>query len=59
MSVTRIKSELVYVVLGIDEYEHDQVLAVCRSYEAARQYCIDCLAGTEFFDVWIEKHCVI
>lgn len=47
---------LVYVVLGIDANEHDQVLAVCRTYEEAKRYCIECLAETEFYDVWIEKH---
>jgi hypothetical protein len=48
---------LVYVVLGIDAHEHDQVIAVCRTYEEAKRYCIECLATqAEFFDLWIEKH---
>lgn len=46
----------IYVVLGIDAHEHDQVIAVCASYEGAKLYCIQCLAETEFYDVWIEKH---
>lgn len=46
----------VYVILGIDAHEHDQVLAVCRTYEEAKRYCIEYLMETEFFDLWIEKH---
>lgn len=49
-------SPVAYVVLGIDENQSDQVLAVCSCYEDAKQYCVDCLIHTEFFDVWIEKH---
>jgi hypothetical protein len=50
---------LVYVALGIDAHERDQVLAVCNSYESAKRYCIECLVETEFFDLWIEKHPVL
>lgn len=47
---------LVYVVLGIDEHEHDQVIAVCQTYEDAKQYCIQMQVETQFYDLWIEKH---
>lgn len=50
---------VVYVVLGIDENEFDQVLAVCSSYEGARDYCMDMTCNPEYFDLWIEKHEVI
>lgn len=58
MSVIKIQDvdSLVYVILGIDAHENDQVLAVCRSYEIAKRYCMECLVETEFYDVWIEKH---
>ena len=49
----------VYVVLGIDIHCHDQVIAVCYTYETAKQHCIKLLAQTEFYDLWIEKHSVI
>jgi hypothetical protein len=58
MVIAKLQS-LVYVVLGIDAHEHDQVLAVCRTYEEAKRYCIECLAETEFYDLWIEKHPVV
>lgn len=51
--------EEVYIILGIDAHEHDQVLAVCRTYEEAKRYCIECLVKTEFYDLWIEKHPVL
>lgn len=61
MSVISIQEDesIVYVILGIDAHEHDQVLAVCRTYEAAKQHCIEYLCETEFFDLWIEKHPVL
>lgn len=49
----------VYVILGIDENEHDQVIVVCRSYEQAKRYCIRYLLDTEYYDLWIEKHLVM
>lgn len=49
---------LVYIVLGIDGNQNDQVLAVCSCYEGAKRYCVDTLVQTEFFDVWIEKHII-
>ena len=48
--------QFVYIVLGIDENEHDQVLAVCRTYQEAKNYCVKCVAMSDFFDLWIEKH---
>lgn len=52
----------VYIILGIDENEHDQVISVCKNYEDAKNYCIKYLMNgkniydTPFYDVWIEKH---
>jgi hypothetical protein len=49
----------VYVVLGIDENEHDQVLAVLRYYEDAKEYCLRCKTDSIFYDLWIEKHLLL
>lgn len=54
-SMITIMSE-VYVVLGIDANEHDQVIATCTNYEKAKKVCARFLATTEFYDLWIEKH---
>ena len=48
--------QMVYVILGIDAYQHDRVLAVCATYQDAKRYCVECLVNTEYFDLWIEKH---
>lgn len=50
---------MVYVALGIDSQEHDQVIAVCASYDEAKCYCMKTINETEFFDLWIEKHPVL
>jgi hypothetical protein len=49
----------VYVVLGIDEHQHDQVLAVVRTFADAKKYCVETLSLEPYFDVWIEKHPVL
>ncbi len=49
----------VYIVLGIDEHEHDQVLAVFNSYSDAKNYCCEMMGDTEYYDLWIEKHPVV
>lgn len=49
----------VYIVLGIDDNEHDQVLAVFREYESAKNYCVSCPLQGQFYDLWIEKHLVL
>ncbi len=49
---------LVYIVLGVDENEHDQVLAVYNTYDEAKRYCINSLVQLDYYDVWIEKHFV-
>ena len=60
MAMTILKLDCsVYVILGIDVYGHDQVLAVARTYEEAKQYSTQCFAETEFYDLWIEKHAII
>ena len=46
----------VYIVLGIDEHEHDQVLAVFNSYYDAKTFCAETMHETEYYDLWIEKH---
>lgn len=53
------ETQQIYVILGIDANAHDQVLAVCRTYDDAKQYCIDYLMETEFYDLWIEKHHIL
>lgn len=50
------EASIVYVILGIDAHEHDQVIAVCSTYELAKDHCIKFLAETEYYDLWIEKH---
>lgn len=51
--------EHVYVVLGIDKNEHDQVLAILKDYEDAKTYCIRCPRYSEFYDLWVEKHLLL
>jgi hypothetical protein len=47
----------VYVVMGIDEYEDDRVLAVCATYEDAKKICIKDYSGKHsYHDLWIDKH---
>lgn len=46
----------VYIILGIDSNEHDQVIAVRKTFNEARNFCAKCLAEHDFYDVWIEKH---
>jgi len=49
----------VYVVLGIDANEHDQVLSVCVSFQRATRFLTEMRVGEQFYDLWIEKHEVI
>lgn len=49
----------VYIILGIDAHEHDQVLGVCQSFELAKRFCMRWESETEYFDLWIERHPVI
>jgi hypothetical protein len=46
----------VYIVLGIDENENDQVIAVFYSYTHAKRFCLKMGTETEYYDLWIEKH---
>ena len=48
-----------YVILGIDENEHDQVLAVCLNFDDAKRYLIAYRCETPFYDLWIEKHSIL
>ena len=59
MAVIKIHSTSVYIVLGIDEHEHDQVLAVFHSYCDAKRFCCQTMHDTEYYDLWIEKHPVM
>lgn len=52
--------EEVYIVLGIDEHEHDQVLAVFSTYDSAKAYCCKTMGDSfDYYDLWIEKHPVM
>ena len=53
-----IQQEELYIIQGIDSNGLDHVLAVCRCYDDAKQYCISCLSCHGYLDVWIEKHLV-
>ena len=59
MTVISLNETQVYIVLGIDEHEHDQVLAVFNSYYEAKRYCCQMMHNTEYYDLWIEKHPVV
>lgn len=56
MSVIEFPAQFVYVILGIDENEHDQVLYVCDTFDLAKQFCLNIESGDDYFDLWIEKH---
>lgn len=59
MTVINLNETEVYIVLGIDEHEHDQVLAVYFSYSDAKRYCCQMMHNTPYYDLWIEKHPVV
>ena len=46
----------VYVILGIDAHQHDQVLAVRYTFDEAKKFMLRLMSETEYFDLWIEKH---
>lgn len=48
----------VYVILGIDAHQHDQVLAVRYTFDEAKKFMLRLMSETEYFDLWIEKHSV-
>ena len=56
MAVVSMEQTMVYIVLGIDEHEHDQVLAVFNTYSDAKVFCSETMAESTYFDLWIEKH---
>lgn len=48
---------MVYIILGVDENCHDQVIAVFGNYHDAKVYCAKNLVEPKgFYDLWIEKH---
>lgn len=51
--------EYVYVALGIDGNEHDQVLSVFHCFDTAKKFCAKMMHETEYYDLWIEKHPVM
>jgi len=57
--IVAINETIVYIVLGIDENEHDQVLAVFYAYSDAKKYCCQMMHNTSYYDLWIEKHPVV
>lgn len=59
MAIVKLRTQEVYVIMGVDAHEHDQVIAVCHSYEGAKRYCLTYLTQTEYYDLWIEKHTII
>ncbi len=59
MAVVNLHETEVYVVLGIDEHEHDQVLALYYTYYDAKQFCVRTMLDTPYYDLWIEKHPVM
>lgn len=56
MAVVNFQEQVIYVVLGIDEHEHDQVLALFYSYYDAKKFCGQTMNDTLYYDLWIEKH---
>lgn len=46
----------VYVILGIDEHSHDQVLAVRLSFDEAKKFMTKMTCTSPYYDLWIEKH---
>ncbi len=48
--------QFVYVILAIDVNEAESVIAVVRSAEDAKRYCIKWVMDCEYLDVWVEKH---
>lgn len=59
VTVVNLHESEVYIVLGIDENAHDQVLAVFCNYSEAKRYCSRRVHDTPFYDLWIEKHPVM
>jgi len=59
VTVISLKQTTVYIVLGIDEHGHDQVLSVFNSYYDAKSFCAETMHDTDYYDLWIEKHPVM
>jgi hypothetical protein len=59
LMIENLNANQVYVVLGIDAHEHDQVLAVCVDYVSAKQFLTKTTLETEFYDLWVEKHVLL
>ena len=49
----------VYVVMGIDEHEHDQLLQLFYRFDDAKEYCAWVQRSDSlFYDLWIESHII-
>ncbi len=59
MTVINFPSNQVYIVLGIDDQGHDQVLSVFYAYNDAKAFCKDSMHDSPFYDLWIEKHPIL
>lgn len=57
--IVNLQEQEIYIVLGIDEQGHDQVLAVFYTYYDAKCYCSRTVHDTSFYDLWIEKHPIV
>lgn len=52
-------TSVAYIVMGIDEHGHDQVLSVFNAYNDAKSFCARTMCQTLYYDLWIEKHPVL
>jgi hypothetical protein len=59
MTIIPFPDRMVYVVLGIDEHGHDQVLSVFYTYADAKSYCSSTMKDNIYYDLWIEKHPIL
>lgn len=57
--ILKFSDNFVYVALGIDANEHDQVLSVFQTFDDAKNFCASVMGETEYYDLWIEKHPVM
>lgn len=51
--------QFVYVILAIDVDEIERVIAVVRSVDEAKRYCMRWVMRCEYVDVWLEKHALV
>jgi len=57
--IISLKEIPVYIVIGVDEHGHDQVLQLFYRFEDAREYITWVERGDSlFYDLWIETHVI-